>query len=57
MDLNLENILYVKGEVEKTKNKNNISEKISVLRLDTDFYNSTKIELETLYLNYLLVVI
>ena len=50
LDFNLENIIYVKGEVEKTlKDKNNIPEKISILRLDTDFYKSTKIELEILY--------
>ena len=30
-------------------NKDNLPEKISLLRLDTDFYNSTKIELEILY--------
>ena len=29
--------------------KNNLPQKISLLRLDTDFYESTKIELEKLY--------
>ena len=29
--------------------KNNQPKKISILRLDTDFYESTKIELETFY--------
>ena len=42
------NVNYIKGLVEKTllELKPN---KISLLRLDTDFYESTKIELETLY--------
>ena len=30
-------------------NKENLPKKISLLRLDTDFYESTKIELEVLY--------
>jgi hypothetical protein len=39
-----------KGPVEKTLlNKKNLPKKISLLRLDTDFYESTKIELEILY--------
>lgn len=29
--------------------KRNLPKKISILRLDTDFYSSTKIELEVLY--------
>ena len=29
--------------------KDNLPKKISILRLDTDFYESTKIELETFY--------
>lgn len=33
------------------KNKRNIPEKIALLRLDTDWYESTKIELEVLYPN------
>lgn len=41
---------FIKGKVEDTlKVKSNIPEKISLLRLDTDFYESTKIELEILY--------
>ncbi len=45
-----ENIIFVKGKVEETLNQtNNIPEKISFLRLDTDFYDSTKKELEVLY--------
>tara|TARA_B100000900_G_scaffold53282_1_gene39488 strand:+ start:520 stop:1275 length:756 start_codon:yes stop_codon:yes gene_type:complete len=46
----LENIILVKGMVEKTLlNNDNIPEQISLLRLDTDFYESTKIELEILF--------
>ena len=44
------NLLCTKGPVEKTlKVKNNIPKKISILRLDTDWYESTKIELEILF--------
>ena len=47
---NLNNIFFIKGKVEETLlNKTNIPEKISILRLDTDFYQSTKAELEILY--------
>ena len=50
--LNLENINFIKGPVEDTLNINkNIPEKISLLRLDTDWYQSTKKELEVLYKN------
>ena len=43
-------IKYVKGKVEDTLNINtNIPKKISILRLDTDWYSSTKKELEILY--------
>ena len=46
----LENINLIKGKVEDTLlNKDNVPEKISILRLDTDFYESTKIELEVLF--------
>lgn len=46
----LKNINFVKGAVEKTLNENkNIPEKISLLRLDTDWYQSTRKELEVLY--------
>ena len=41
-------IIYVKGLVEETLKKNT-PDKISLLRLDTDFYESTKVELEHLY--------
>ena len=44
------NIDLIKGKVEETLQlSKNIPQKISVLRLDTDFYESTKIELEVLY--------
>jgi len=47
---NLENINFIVGPVEKTLLiKKNLPKKISVLRLDTDWYSSTKIELEILY--------
>jgi O-methyltransferase len=44
-----ENITYVKGVVEETLLTNQIPNKIALLRLDTDWYESTKIELEILY--------
>ena len=44
----LKNIKYIKGKVEDTL-KFEIPEKIALLRLDTDWYESTKIELETLF--------
>ena len=52
------NLILIKGKVEdtlprlndpNTTEPNKISEKISILRLDTDWYESTKIELEILY--------
>tara|TARA_Y100000741_G_C18164385_1_gene522555 strand:- start:70 stop:843 length:774 start_codon:yes stop_codon:yes gene_type:complete len=44
------NLICVKGKVEETlKIKDNLPEKISILRLDTDWYSSTKIELEILF--------
>lgn len=42
------NSRFVKGDVMETL-KNNFPEKISVLRLDTDWYESTRFELEVLY--------
>jgi hypothetical protein len=45
-----DNIFLIKGKVEDTlKNKRKLPKKISILRLDTDFYESTKIELEILF--------
>ena len=50
LNLQMNNIKYIKGDVEKTLKDNvNLPKKISILRLDTDFYNSTKLELEILY--------
>jgi O-methyltransferase len=50
MRLNLKNVKFVKGKVENTlKIKKNLPKKISILRLDTDFYESTKIELKILF--------
>jgi O-methyltransferase len=43
-------IHYIKGDVcETLKDINNLPKQISILRLDTDWYESTKIELEVLY--------
>ena len=43
---------FIKGDVMKTlTEKKNIPDKISVLRLDTDWYESSKFELEKLYHN------
>jgi len=40
----------VQGDVRRTlRSEMNLPNKIAVLRLDTDFYDSTKIELEVLY--------
>ena len=45
-----DNFVFVKGKVEQTlENEKNIPKKISLLRLDTDFYDSTKKEMEVLY--------
>ena len=43
-------IRYVKGPIEQTlRDPGNIPQRIAVLRLDTDWYESTRIELEQLY--------
>lgn len=43
-------IVFVKGPVEETLSlQTNVPNKISILRLDTDWYESTKVELATLY--------
>ena len=47
---NIDDIILVKGKVENTLTKNeNLPKKISILRLDTDWYESTKFGLEILY--------
>ena len=43
------NVSLIKGKVDDTLLTESIPEKISILRLDTDFYESTKIELEVLW--------
>ena len=46
----IRNIKFIKGKVEDTLLENkNLPRKISILRLDTDWYESTKIELEILF--------
>ena len=45
-----DNLKIIKGDVRETLTiEKNLPEKISLLRLDTDFYESTKKELEVLY--------
>jgi hypothetical protein len=44
-----EKIHFIKGKVEDTISHDNTSEKIALLRLDTDWYESTKHELEYLF--------
>jgi hypothetical protein len=44
----LDDVKFIKGKVEDTLRLNNIPSKIALLRLDTDFYESTKVELEVL---------
>lgn len=44
----IDNIKYIKGKVEDTL-KSSVPNKIALLRLDTDWYESTKVELEVLY--------
>ena len=47
---NKNNLRFIVGDVSKTLlNKNNVPENISMLRLDTDWYKSTKDELIVLY--------
>ena len=46
----LSNFEYVIGEVEKTlRERDRLPKKIAILRLDTDYYESTKTELENLF--------
>jgi hypothetical protein len=49
-DNNAKNIKLIEGDVAITlKESKNLPEKIAILRLDTDWYESTKVELESLY--------
>ena len=43
------NLVFVPGDVRKTLQNTFLPDQIAVLRLDTDFYDSTKIEMEVLY--------
>jgi O-methyltransferase len=48
--IDLHDVNFIEGDICNTLiNEENIPQQISVLRLDTDWYESTKIELETLY--------
>jgi hypothetical protein len=45
-----DNVKFIVGDVCKTlRTEENLPKKISILRLDTDFYDSTKAELEILF--------
>jgi hypothetical protein len=44
-----EKLHFVKGPVERTLREQPLPERIAILRLDTDWYESTKAELEILY--------
>lgn len=44
-----DNVFFIEGDVRETLNGPLLPESIAVLRLDTDFYDSTKKELEVLY--------
>jgi O-methyltransferase len=49
-DVKLENVIFVKGNVTQTLNSaSNLPDEIAILRLDTDWYESTKYEMETLF--------
>jgi O-methyltransferase len=51
-NLSIDKLVYVIGDVcETLDNNNNVPKKISLLRLDTDWYESTKKEMEILYPN------
>ena len=48
--LDIDSFRFIKGDVLQTlKDKSNLPKEISLLRLDTDWYESTKLELELLY--------
>jgi len=52
LDYPFHKIHFIKGDVrESLLIKDNIPDKIAVLRLDTDWYDSTKVELETMFEN------
>ena len=46
----MDNLKLISGKVEDTLTiESNLPEKISILRLDTDWYESTKVEFEVLF--------
>lgn len=48
--LGLDNLKFVQGPVEETLlDVSNLPDRIALLRLDTDWYESTKVEMEVLY--------
>ncbi|MFD2823313.1 TylF/MycF/NovP-related O-methyltransferase [Lacinutrix iliipiscaria] len=49
VDYNKDHIHFIKGKVEDTIPDHNTPEKIALLRLDTDWYESTKHEMEHLF--------
>jgi hypothetical protein len=50
MNLNDDNIKFIKGDVNLTlRDEVNLPNNIALLRLDTDWYSSTKTEIESLY--------
>lgn len=49
-NINEIDVRLIKGDVSKTlRVEDNLPKQISILRLDTDFYDSTRVELEILY--------
>lgn len=48
-DLLDDDVILTKGPVEETLQRPNLPDEIALLRLDTDWYESTKVELEVLY--------
>ena len=49
-EVGMNNLKLISGKVEGTLVvESNLPEKISILRLDTDWYESTKVELEVLF--------
>jgi O-methyltransferase len=50
LDYSSERLHFIKGDVRETLlDENNIPKKIAILRLDTDWYDSSKIELEKMF--------
>jgi len=50
LDYSSNRLHFIKGDVRKTLlDPNNIPEKIAILRLDTDWYDSSKLELERMF--------